>query len=202
MADFPSQFEIREVKVNSFAPNWREEAENLEQSIRSKAAHRWEVRIVSTRMPKMRARVVFGELQELQGGASFNLVLPGYTDRPNGVASGTPLVRSNAAAGNTQLQLQGGAFNQAKQHMPGDYFKVDGHNKVYMITKVANTNGQGQTTIHFKPGLRKSVSAGALVIVRNVEMVLHLRRDALEFTARSENGEITYFELDCYEDIR
>lgn len=202
MSGFPELFSIREVSISSNAPNWREQAENLAVSVRSKGAHRWEVRLVSTRMRKMVARELFGELQELQGGATFTIVLPGYTDRPIGVAGGSPSVRVAADAGVTQLQLQGGPSNQSGQHRAGDYFRVGGHQKVYMITKAANTNGQGQTTIQFKPALKNTVTVGTPLTLRNVAMTLLMRRDPIEFTARSADGELTHFELDCYEDVR
>lgn len=201
MSGLPSLFSIRELSISSNVPVWREEAENLAISTRSKAAHRWEVRLVSTRMPKRLARELFGQLMQLQGGAAFTVVLPGYTDKPLGAAVGTPTVRVSADAGSTSLQLQSGPANQLAQHRAGDYFRISGHQKVYMVVAAANTNGQGQTTIHFRPALRQPIPAGTSLVLRDVGITMKLRRDPIEFNARSADGEITYYELDCYEDI-
>ncbi|MGX5913954.1 hypothetical protein ACR0ST_04410 [Aliidiomarina sp. Khilg15.8] len=202
MADLPSEFPIKEVHIQSIEPTWREEAENLEVSVRSKNAQRFNVTLRSTKVKKQQGRILFGLLHELTAGAAFTAVLPGYTDRPNGIAGGAPSVRTDAPVGQKYLELQGGLLNQVGQHQPGDYFRVSGHQKVYLVTRVANTNGQGQTTIHFRPGLKQAVSSTTQLILHDVAMTLRLRRDPIEFTANSRDGELTSYELDCYEDVR
>ncbi len=174
----------------------------METSVRSRGVHQFNVTITSWPLTKQEHRRVFGQLHGFTAGTQFELVLPGYTDEPEGAAVGNPVVRTSAIAGQTFLQLKNGGLNQVVQHAAGDYFQLAGQSKVYIITKDSNTNGQGQTTINFWPPLRQNVAVDQPLIVRNVAMKLILIRDVLSLPIRSSSGKILRLELDCEEDLR
>ncbi|MCC5855116.1 MAG: hypothetical protein JJU10_05445 [Idiomarina sp.] len=202
MPNFPIEFVNEQLELDSNTPELRTESETLVENIRDSSHHRFEIRLRSWPLTKPEHRRVFGLLHDFIGGVPFDLVLPGYTDKPLGVAGGSPAVRTAAPAGQKFLQLKQCASNVIGQHKAGDYFQIAGRTKLYILTKDANTNGSGETTIYFRPGLKEAVSVDTLLKVRDCAGRFVMRPDVLKFRVRGNDKEITRLEIDAYEDLR
>lgn len=94
---------------------------------------------------------------------------------PQGNAIGTPLVKGAGQTGSTLL-IDGCTPGIMGWLRAGDYFSVSGELK--QVTQDANTNGSGETTLNFKPALRKSPADNAPIIVDKPTCTMILSDDS------------------------
>lgn len=87
-------------------------------------------------------------------------------------------VRTAANALASSIAITGAPASVLGALKAGDFISFDGHEKVYMVSALTNTNGLGQATIHFSPSLRTSVGAGVQVRSgRDVQFNMALKTD-------------------------
>lgn len=199
MSALPAAFRVRKVRFASNSPNIGSESKSLIQSIRSIPGHRWEFTLQSVRLNEADSRKCFS-WQVRQSGRKnvFDVVLPKYS-KPKGVASGSPKVRTAAAAGSTQVQLKGFAGLVVGQLLDGDFIRFSNHSKVYMVAADVSSNVSGQLTIEIFPQLTKAVPLDTALIVRDVPFSMRQVRDIQEFELSTSDSGFVTLELDCLE---
>lgn len=110
-----------------------------------------------------------------------------------------PYIIADEAAeeGATSLVVRGLPSNLKSALTMGDPFEnrpggiPANHGHFNEIVHDANTNSVGKTRLYFEPGLRRSVAAGDMVVIRNATCVFGLASDSEGVMARGESGEAT-----------
>jgi len=122
---------------------------------------------------------------------------PPTISTPLGVASGVIRVNGAILAGVTSVAIDGMANSTSGVFKEGDYFRITGQNKVYMVMADVSSNGSGQGTLTFEPPLRTNVADNAILIYSNVDFTLGLVADVQEFNIGTEN--LFQYQLDVIE---
>jgi hypothetical protein len=104
---------------------------------------------------------------------------------PQGIATGTPLVKGANQSGNT-LAIDGCTPSTAVWLKAGDYFSVNGEMK--QLTANASTNGSGETTLTFQPPLRSKPADNAPLTVTGVTCTMILTDDRQGIWEADVNG--------------
>lgn len=89
-------------------------------------------------------------------------LMPGSGISPNGVGTGTILVKGASQVGDTVL-TDGWAINTPKSVRAGDMVKFSGDNAVYQLSEDADSNGAGEVSLVLHTSLRLSPADNAPV---------------------------------------
>ena len=109
---------------------------------------------------------------------SFTLVPP-VVGNPQGSAGGTPLVNGGSQTGRS-LVTDGWTVSTTI-FKAGDYLKLAGNDKVYMITADVSSDGSGNATISIEPALVSSPADNAVVTYTSVPFTVALASGIQEF---------------------
>jgi len=125
---------------------------------------------------------------------SFSIV-PAVISTGQGSPAGTPLV--NGADQTGRSLVTNGWSNSIAIFKAGDYLKIAGNDKVYMVTADVSSNGSGEASIAIEPALVASPANDAAITHSSVPFTVALRSGVQEF-ATGTNGLFT-FEIDFEE---
>jgi hypothetical protein len=112
-----------------------------------------------------------------------------------GSPAGTPLVNQADQTGRSLVTK--GWSNSIAIFKAGDYLKISGNDKVYMVTADVSSNGSGEASIAIEPALVASPANDAAITHSSVPFTVALRSGVQEF-ATGTNGLFT-FEIDFEE---
>lgn len=119
----------------------------------------------------------FSFLVNLEGRSGrFYAVPPNNT--PQGTATGVPVVNGASQTGSS-LETNGwtpGVVVMKK----GDFFKL-ANDELKMITSNVTSNGSGEATLPFKPGLRNSPADGSAIVTNNPSCIMMLTTDETQW---------------------
>jgi hypothetical protein len=131
----------------------------------------------------------FGQIE------SFQIVLPRISANKAAdyaQAVGNAKVKTAASKGAFSVALKGLGANKAV-FKAGDYFKFNGHSKVYMVTDDITSNGSGEATLFFSAKLVANVVVDEVLTINAVPFTVILDQDVDEFTVA--NGGMTNIEV-------
>ena len=176
---FPTSPAPSALKIQSYQPTRVSLSHNLRRSVRTNGAQRW---VITADWVGL-TRAQFAPIQAFvlaQRGQwdTFTAALPAHK-LPQGVATGTPLVRGANQQGRS-LATRGWTANLAGVMKAGDFLGIAGQTKVYMVTADANSDSTGSATLVIEPALLAIPSDNANLAVRNVPFTLALGGDTLE----------------------
>lgn len=178
---FPSTPAIEGVKIKGIAPTMVSRSHNLQRQVRSLGSHLWYIEGNLPPMYRSEAAPIYAFLMAQRGQyETFNIVLPGIGSS-RGIATGTPLVKGASQTGRS-VTTDGWTASQTGIVKAGDFIKFAGHNKVYMITADANSNGSGEATITIEPALMASPADNASITVNSVPFTVANVDDGLEIS--------------------
>jgi hypothetical protein len=129
----------------------------------------------------------------------FDIVIPELSTH-NPHPTQLTYVRADATAGSSSVLITSDQINKTNLLQAGDHIRFPNHTKVYMVTEDVVTDGSGNGTINFTPGLVQAVnfdSTGDTIIVNNVPFRMILTNDIQEFGYRND-GYVSY-EIDVEE---
>ncbi len=199
MANVPAFLRFNKSKLISNSPTTATESKALIQHVRKIPAQRWEFTLTTVPLNKAEIRQLMSWVFNQNGRYGvFDTTLPVYS-KPRGVASGSPIVRTAATAGSTQIQMQGFSGPVNGQLLAGDFVRFANHSKVYQVTADVNSNVSGQLTLSIFPQLRADIPLGTQAIVKDVPFTVRLIRDAQEFDSAVSGSGFSSFELDVIE---
>jgi len=113
-----------------------------------------------------------------------------------GAMGGTPLVNAVHAVGVTSIATDGWP-NSTLVLKAGDFVKFAGHNKVYLVTANATTDGTGAVTLTIEPPLNTALANNEAITVNGVPFTVALVSDVQAFGL--EMGPIYSFSLNMVE---
>lgn len=126
---------------------------------------------------------------------SFQIVLPKISNNKAAdyaQAVGNAKVKTAASKGAFSVALKGLGVNKAV-FKAGDFFKFNGHSKVYMVTDDVTSNGSGEATLYFSAKLVVNVVVDEVLTINAVPFTVILDQDVDEFTVA--NGGMTNIEV-------
>lgn len=115
---------------------------------------------------------------------SFQIVLPGLSyskGTDNAQAVGNAKVKTAASKGAFSVALKGLGANK-QVFKAGDFFKFNGHSKVYLCTNDLTSNGSGEATIFFSGKLVQNVVVDEVLTITAVPFTVILDQDVDEFS--------------------
>lgn len=180
------------MKFTSWQPTLVSLSHNLVRQARSRGgAQRW---IIEATYPPNLSRAELAPLLAFsisQRGQYeiFTLVPPALWSTARGIATGTPLVNGAGQTGRT-INTKGWTASQTGILLAVDFIKFAGHDKVYLITADANSDGSGNASIVIEPALMSSPADNAAITVANVPFSVAFASDMQEFDLDPPNKHI------------
>ena len=131
---------------------------------------------------------------------SFDIVLPSVSETQSGVTGTTATVDGTNAAGSSTVNISTNK-NSTLILKAGDVIRFPSHNKVYMVTADATTNGSGDVAVNITPNLIEAVNddGSSTVNVDDVPFRMTLARDIQEYKYATD-GTVSY-EIDIIEEV-
>jgi len=150
------------VVLTSLQPGYIATTVSLSRQARTRGAQRFGVQL------DYPPGLVWSDIKELFGFLSaqrgqtdtFDFALPQYYN--TGSFAGTPLVDGGSQSGNA-LNVKGFSLSSADVVARGDFFKIAGDDKVYIITADASSDGSGDATLAIVPQLITSPAGDAAI---------------------------------------
>lgn len=195
---FPSTPKPSKVRVESMSSTQVDSTHSGRRNAREFGGHRWRLncKFPST-MSREQFMPIFGFLLKQDGKLrTFEFTSPDL-DVPRGAATGTPLVNGAAQAG-TSIVTDGWSASIDTLKI-GDILRFAGHNKVYMVTEDAVSDGAGNSTIEIRPPLREPPADNEAITVNGVAFTVQSLSDISGYDV---SGPLIYdFSLDMVEVI-
>lgn len=119
----------------------------------------------------------------------FTLIPPALWSTARGIATGTPLVNGAGQSGRT-INTKGWSANITGILLMGDFIKFAGHDKVYLVTADANSDGSGNAAIVIEPAIMSSPANNAAITVANVPFSVSFVSDIQEFDLDPPNKHV------------
>ena len=165
---YPSQ-QFDTVSLKSKQPTLVNDASNGRSVSRYAGGHLWHFGISHPPLFRSVMAPIDGFLSYVGKRKKFSIVLP---DRaiPQGVATGAPAIdnASGYAKDTDTINLKNVTPSTTNWFKAGDFFKADGHAKVYMCVENCNSDVSGNVTLIFEPPLAEAVADSELLTVVNV----------------------------------
>lgn len=205
---FPTSPAPSSVDISSEYQTLVTTAQSGKRHARKLGSHRWKMRVSFPTMTQAQFREIIAFCMEQEGEyGTFTFTSP-ESNTPRGVATGAPVVNGDTSAGSNILYVNGIDISITDAVKAGDYFKVSGHNKVYMVTSDANSGSTsyllkedggkilkedgggillestGQATFSFYPALLYDVADNETVTLTNVPFTMALSNDVQRFAVR------------------
>lgn len=184
MSQWPASPAPATLKISSVQPTLVSTAHSLQRQVRSRGGHRWMLSMTWPTLKRSEWAPLFAFAQSLRGQyATCTYVIPGNLSNPLGVATGTPLVNGAGQTGRS-LATDGWTPSQAGILKAGDFIKLGGGNKVYMLTADVNSDGSGQATLSIEPALMATPADNEALTVFDVPFTVALAGDTRESDVR------------------
>lgn len=154
----------------------------------------------STLTPSQAAPITSFIAEQYGQSESFQIVLPkiSYNKAADyAQAVGNAKVKTAASKGAYSVALKGLGANK-EVIKAGDFFKFNGHSKVYMCTNTVTSNGSGEATIFFSGKLTVNVSVDEVLTINAVPFTVILDQDLDEWSVGAggmTNIEVSFREV-------
>jgi hypothetical protein len=183
---FPTSPVPADIKVSSFSPTLVSQTQSLKRQVRRRGGQRWAFEVTFPPMTRSEFAPVYAFCIAQRGQYETFTFVPPVVSIPQGTATGTPLVNGAQSAGDNTIVTDGWS-NSITALKAGDFLKFSGHNKVYMVTADATSDGSGNATLTIEPPLLASVADDEPLTVSNVPFTVALTTDTQEYAAGPPN---------------
>lgn len=171
------------VHVKSITPTLASTAHSLKRQVRSRGGQRWAAKLSYANLTRIEHSPLFAFSVDQAGQfETFQIVMPGY-ELPLGTWPGAPAINGAGQTGRS-INIKGLTPSTAGIAKAGDFVKFTGHNKAYMVTADAASNGTGLATLSIRPALMVSPADSEVLVVRNVPFTMALVSDVSEYDVK------------------
>ena len=155
----------------------------------------WRLRASFPPMTRAQFAPIYAFVIAQRGRYESFSVIPAVISTGQGSPAGTPLVDGASQTGRSLVT--DGWSNSIVLFKAGDYLKIAGNDKVYMVTADVSSDGSGDATIAIEPALVASPADDAAITHSSVPFTVALRAGVQEF-ATGTTGLFQY-EIDMEE---
>lgn len=184
---FPSSPAPRDFGFDSITRTFVSTSQSMKRYTRTANAQRWTLSLDFSHLQRSQLAPVYAFLVKQRGQFdTFQYVLPNPLYTPRGALGGSPVVNNNVGSpselqtGRT-LNIRGLSTGITNWGRAGDFFKVAGHSKVYMLTEDVNSDGSGLAQLTFDPALVVSPADGEALTFTSVPFTVSLNKDSMGF---------------------
>ena len=183
---FPTSPVPADIKVSSFTPTLVSQTQSLKRQVRRRGGQRWAFEVNFPPMTRAEFAPIYAFCLAQRGQYETFTFVPPVVSDPQGTATGTPLANGAHSAGDNTIVTDGWS-NSITALKAGDFLKFSGHNKVYMVTADATSDGSGNSTLTVEPPLLAAVADNEAITVSDVPFTVALTTDTQEYSAGPPN---------------
>lgn len=144
---------------------------------------RWLVDISFPALKVEDAKNMIGFFASLHGPLGTFYVRDPFAGDPLGVATGTPLVKGAGQTG-YEVLTDGWTTTVTGQLKRGDFISIG--SGYHVITKDANSDGSGESTLDIWPSLRGTVADNAAVVTQNAKLTCRLVTNGFTYNINTD----------------
>ena len=176
---FPSSPAFNSLNVQSVQPTFVSRTISGRRQARQIGGQYWRMTASFAPMTRAQFQPIYAFVMSQRGRfESFSLTLP-VIKSGLGTPTGTPLV--NGASQTGRSVVTDGWNADTVVFKAGDFVKLAGNDKVYMITSDIQSNGSGQATLAIEPALVASPANNETVVAENIPFTVALTGGVQEF---------------------
>lgn len=175
---FPTSPAPASMTIKSVQPTRVSTTHNLKRQVRGGTVQRWGFQLDWKTMKRSELAPILAFALAQKGQYESFTFVPAVFGTAQAVGGGTPLINGTTATGRS-IPTDGWTPSITVLKA-GDFVKFASHNKVYMLTADATSNGSGQATLAIEPGLYASVADNSAVTVSNVPFTVAFAKDDQE----------------------
>jgi hypothetical protein len=184
---YPTTIGFSSMKFSSLQPTLVSVSHALTRQSRSRGgAQRWGIE--ATYPPNLSraelAPIIAFALKQRGQWDTFTLTPPALWATARGIATGTPKIKGGSQSGRN-IATDGWTASQTGILLAGDFLKFAGHDKVYMVTENANSDGSGDATLVIEPALMATPADNEDITVTGVPFTVAFASDSHEFDINS-----------------
>ena len=176
---FPSSPAFQSLNIQSIQPTFISRAISGRRQARQIGGQFWKMTATFPPMTRAEFAPIYAFIIAQRGRYESFTLVPPVVGNPQGSAGGTPLVNGGSQTGRS-LVTDGWTVSTAI-FKAGDYLKLAGNDKVYMITADVSSDGSGNATISIEPALVSSPADNAVVTYTSVPFTVALASGIQEF---------------------
>lgn len=201
IGNWPSTIGFRTVNFRAVSSTKQTTTQSGRRIRVSTAGTRFSTTIQYPRMALANFKPIQAVATRLEGPLnSFDITLPSVSENQSGVIGIIATVDGTNAAGSSSVNI---ATNKNSQTImkAGDVIRFPSHNKVYMLTADATTDGTGDVAVAITPNLIEAVNddGSSTVTVDDVPFRMTLTGDIQEYKYATD-GTVSY-EIDIIEEV-
>jgi len=193
---FPTSPAFQSLNIQSIQPTLISRTISGRRQSRQIGGQLWKMTATFPPMTRAQFAPIYAFIVAQRGRyESFSLVPP-VVGNPQGSAAGTPLVNGASQTGRS-LETDGWSQNTAI-FKAGDYLKLAGNDKVYMVTADATTAvSSSALTLTIEPALVASPANNEVIIYESIPFTVALTSGVQEFSTGATG--VYEFEIDLEE---
>ena len=193
---FPTSPAFQSLNIQSIQPTLISRTISGRRQARQIGGQLWKMTATFPPMTRAQFAPIYAFIVAQRGRyESFSLVPP-VVGNPQGSAAGTPLVNGASQTGRS-LETDGWTQNTAI-FKAGDYLKLAGNDKVYMVTADATTAvSSSALTLTIEPALVASPANNEVIIYESIPFTVALTSGVQEFSTGATG--VYEFEIDLEE---
>ena len=176
---FPSSPAFQSLNIQSIQPTFISRAISGRRQARQIGGQFWKMTATFPPMTRAEFAPIYAFIIAQRGRYESFTLVPPVVSSPQGSAGGTPLVNGGSQTGRS-LVTDGWTVSTTI-FKAGDYLKLAGNDKVYMITADVSSDGAGNATISIEPALVSSPADNAVVTYTSVPFTVALASGIQEF---------------------
>ena len=192
---FPTSPKFQSLAVSSNQSTFVSRSISGRRQSRQIGGQYWRLRASFPPMTRAQFAPIYAFVIAQRGRYESFSVIPAVISTGQGSPAGTPLV--NGADQTGRSLVTNGWSNSIVLFKAGDYLKIAGNDKVYMVTADVSSNGSGEASIAIEPALVASPANDAAITHSSVPFTVALRAGVQEF-ATGTTG-LFQFEIDMEE---
>ena len=192
---FPTSPKFQSLAVSSNQSTFVSRSISGRRQSRQIGGQYWRLRASFPPMTRTQFAPIYAFVIAQRGRYESFSVIPAVISTGQGSPAGTPLVDGASQTGRS-LVTDGWNASIAI-FKAGDYLKIAGNDKVYMVTADVSSDGSGDATIAIEPALVASPADDAAITHSSVPFTVALRAGVQEF-ATGTTG-LFQFEIDMEE---
>ena len=201
IGNWPTAIGFRTVNFKALSSTKQTTSQSGRRIRISTSATRFTATIQYPRMALADWKPIQAAATRLQGPLnSFDVVLPSISENSSGVTGIVATVDGTNSAGSATVNISTNKNSQTIMKA-GDVIRFPSHNKVYMLTQDATTDGSGDVSVEITPNLIEAVDddGSSTVTVDDVPFRMTLSGDIQEYKYATD-GTVSY-EIDVIEEF-
>lgn len=178
---FPTDPAPRKLTPGSRHQTYVSTSRSLRRQVQARGGHLWTFDLSYPALPRHRMADLLAFLVSQRGRFGTFAFRPSLFAQPLGSpGASVPVVAGSEQTGRI---LFTSGWEPGKGLRAGDFLRLEGHTKCYMVTAAFAADSLGNASISFEPSLFQTPADGELLVIRDVDFHCALTSDEVDATA-------------------